>query len=283
MAKRSRQTRAISLNPPPWSRRTGFTLVELLVVIGIIAILIAIIMPALQRARESAKAAVCLSQVHQLGLLLAAYVNDNNGWLPPQANEEVDNFANASVYNAPPVGGSNNGYNVFSELAASGGGVDALAAAWICPSAYQNPNAETLTATFPNDTNYMPNGAVIGHRISRITNTSQVIWLQENSFHWYALWLRPYSIGQTPPVYAGWCNVPSAQLGQTYSNVHNQTAFGRNNGGGNVAYVDGHAEYKIDGSLHPSDFGLVGIPGQSSSNDPNTVGQFAEYYGAFDN
>ena len=49
------------------SRKRAFTLVELLVVIGIIAILIAIIMPALNRARENARRTRCLSNMRQVG------------------------------------------------------------------------------------------------------------------------------------------------------------------------------------------------------------------------
>lgn len=63
-------------------RETGFTLVELLVVIGIISVLIAIIMPALQSAREAAKKASCLSNLHQIALMFRIYENDNAGWYP---------------------------------------------------------------------------------------------------------------------------------------------------------------------------------------------------------
>ena len=50
------------------NKRSGFTLIELLVVIAIIAVLMAILMPALNRVREQGKRAVCLSNVKQLGL-----------------------------------------------------------------------------------------------------------------------------------------------------------------------------------------------------------------------
>ena len=83
-----------TLLPPPPARgatetRGGFTLIELLVVIAIIAILAALLLPALSRAKEEGKAAKCISNLHQIsiGLLGYAYENDDflfhtNGNLP---------------------------------------------------------------------------------------------------------------------------------------------------------------------------------------------------------
>jgi prepilin-type N-terminal cleavage/methylation domain-containing protein/prepilin-type processing-associated H-X9-DG protein len=60
-----------------------FTLIELLVVVAIIAILAAMLLPALQNAKEQAKRSVCLSNQRQLALALLAYAGDNNSYLPP--------------------------------------------------------------------------------------------------------------------------------------------------------------------------------------------------------
>src|SRR5258708_40019277 len=66
---------------PP--RRRAFTLVELLVVIGIIAVLLGLLMPALSRAQQQARQAACASNLRQIGLHLMMYANQSRGWLFP--------------------------------------------------------------------------------------------------------------------------------------------------------------------------------------------------------
>jgi len=60
-------------------KRTGFTLIELLVVIAIIALLMAILLPALNRARRQARAVSCLANLGQWGLIFSMYLDDNEG------------------------------------------------------------------------------------------------------------------------------------------------------------------------------------------------------------
>src|SRR5205823_12613548 len=63
-------------------RPGGFTLVELLVVIGIIAVRVSILLPSLNRAREAANQTKCLSNLRQLGLAFVMYLNENKGAFP---------------------------------------------------------------------------------------------------------------------------------------------------------------------------------------------------------
>ncbi len=65
-----------------WWARGGFTLVELLVVIAVIAMLISILLPVLGRAREQTRAVMCESNLRMLGLAVQMYADGNRGWFP---------------------------------------------------------------------------------------------------------------------------------------------------------------------------------------------------------
>lgn len=71
-------------------KHKGFTLVELLVVIAIIALLLSILMPSLNKARQSARTVVCQSNVKQWGVIFMMYGNDNNLSMPMGWNNPAD-------------------------------------------------------------------------------------------------------------------------------------------------------------------------------------------------
>ena len=71
-------------------RKCGFTLIELLMVISVIALMAGMILATVSMVRKSAAAAVCLSNLRQIGLSLNSYASDNDGFFPPHNVEEPD-------------------------------------------------------------------------------------------------------------------------------------------------------------------------------------------------
>lgn len=80
----------------------AFTLVELLVVIGLIGLLIALLMPALSRARAQAKQVACASNLSQIGASLLMYANQSRGWLFPVGPPGADGRPTTLGTNVPP-------------------------------------------------------------------------------------------------------------------------------------------------------------------------------------
>ena len=110
------------------SRPSSFTLIELLVVIAIIAILCAMLLPALQKARATAKSIACTGNVKQFGLAFMSYSNDFNSYLPP-LNNRADT---ASAYWWSYILYKNN-YMPVKQLYSNGVDVSHVGV-WRCPS-----------------------------------------------------------------------------------------------------------------------------------------------------
>ncbi|MAX23762.1 MAG: hypothetical protein CMJ19_04585 [Phycisphaeraceae bacterium] len=89
--------------------QSAFTLIELLVVISIISILVAILLPALAKARSSARMAQCLSNIRSSALVITVYSNDYNSWTMKMYNADWDPFSGTTSdrYWPAPLGMGN--------------------------------------------------------------------------------------------------------------------------------------------------------------------------------
>ncbi len=184
--------------------RKGFTLVELLVVIGIIALLIAMLMPALNKARTAAYTATCASNLKQIGMMFANYIADHR-YLPPLNSE--DNYNSEAINNRPMMmqhalgpyagkpqwaifsfyAGAMNPYNIDSDKAAFRKTV------FVCP-VYNTDTAELTKSGYSESTWLtLPGGFGSGpdrvwarpRRFSTIKNPSTRVHIFETRSDWH--------------------------------------------------------------------------------------------------
>ncbi|MBY0523816.1 MAG: DUF1559 domain-containing protein [Gemmataceae bacterium] len=142
--------------PPSCRRRAGFTLIELLVVIAIIAILIAMLLTAVQKAREAAARVKCQSNMRQVALALHTY-HDARGSFPPGTYGPVDNSSHSPnnrrcwLHDILSFLEQNEIASAFETYMAAGGGAlsfpkidNYYVSAMMCPSDPTNPKLHTF-------------------------------------------------------------------------------------------------------------------------------------------
>ena len=208
------------------ARRTplhGFTLIELLVVISIIALLIALLLPAIKSSKEYARRAVCGSQLRQIGQATLMYANDHGGQFPRRS-------ANGAVY--PYVKydhSSGGGYLLWRDYLCLYYG-DYLPYEYNKLFSYRSP--PLLFCPSHNNEVDTPEW---------LTSTLYFFWVNLNPTYG---WKSPTSIDTTPP---GWLLVGdrAAPPEDAYQNMFesNHLARGLNFAGSNWAYVDGHVQW----------------------------------------
>jgi prepilin-type N-terminal cleavage/methylation domain-containing protein/prepilin-type processing-associated H-X9-DG protein len=222
--------------------RRGFTLVELLVVIGIIATLVAILLPTLGRAREAARAANCLSNLRQINTAFILFAHDHRGYLPQigSGGSGTDKYVINGVTETVQIRWFGGLYGSPQKLHAP---ASMLAKYWGtanvsgCPTfdvddvfrPQYGPVDYAYNAIYARHKDWAAGGTLrtgLGVRLSKIRNAA------EKAVVWDAARLNGNIIDRTPWGYPTTGNVNNDK---TDPNFH-----GRHNRKGNVGWADGH-------------------------------------------
>lgn len=224
----------------PKRKVAAFTLIELLVVIAIIAILAAMLLPALAKAKEKARRTNCLNNMRQIGIALAMYEGDA-GKLPPKASQ-VPDFMNSSA-----AGWQNNCLYAIAPYLQSQKSPSSKI--YACPSAKKPGDGSDATAM--STTSYLPNAVVMEMKLGQISRPSDIIFIQETIRLVSYTALRPAvgeDFGLCPGQYTFW-HVNLSPGVDWYSMVHYL--------GGNFVFTDSHAEFRKAADLRAKHFGLA--------------------------
>ena len=195
----------------------SFTLIELLVVIAIIAILASMLLPALNRARETAKSATCRSQLKQLGLYFLLYADNSDEFLPRCKGTQV-----SRSYCGDPDLMPNKQYVGYNyEKAASYQNKTSRNSLYKCPSSDPSKVYRSIGYGYNYYLGYYDGRG----KLSRHKSHSQTMMLIEKG------WL-PTTSGR--PYYAGAPYAANIMEGYLLGKRHNQSA--------NMVFIDGHVE-----------------------------------------
>lgn len=218
-------------------RPPGFTLIELLVVIAIIAILMAIVMPALNRVREQGKRAVCLSNVKQLGLAWILYADDNNDKIVN------GNTGEGAIYPIPPYEDGWVHWSDYTDKSSEAEQIEAIKEGALFPYVkterlYKCPTGlrgEMRTYAVVDSMNGWPSsGPHIKKRIDILRPGERVVFIDEG---WvtFASWSIPYDR-------ESWWGKVVIQP-SILKNRDSDPPPIRHGDGTNFSFADGHSEY----------------------------------------
>jgi prepilin-type N-terminal cleavage/methylation domain-containing protein/prepilin-type processing-associated H-X9-DG protein len=212
----------------PFARR-AFTLIELLVVIAIIAILAAMLLPALSKAKESAKKTKCTSNLHNMGLAMLMYADDNDGFIP-RGNDPL-----WWKVLTPTLGGRTT--NDFGKVQI-----------YLCPS---YPNKRQLICYVVNAWAFTSPQDRVGTeetgltRLSKFVQPSDTVYFADNENGSWRPVITNLTSGDATELNDVWSptHLPYAANGATV-NSDRRVARVRHGTGSNLMFFDGHAGWK---------------------------------------
>jgi prepilin-type N-terminal cleavage/methylation domain-containing protein/prepilin-type processing-associated H-X9-DG protein len=224
----------------------GFTLVEMLVTMAIIALLISVLLPSMSRARVTTLRVVCASNIRQCGLALWGYAQENGSNLPPACN---------SAAYAPAIFRLNSTYDLRSYLRRNIRDFKA----WQCPALGQLlPIDDAINTRFASygTYDYYPGraypdfgtGAALPTRLDSAPRQSQLVAMQDVYYDDQAATLRRFNHGN------GTMQKPLPSDNPSIAYLTGVVADGAN-----ILFYDGHAAWQNAGEMRPAGYVVQGL------------------------